>query len=295
MVLVAPDPIQSPPLWALPERTAGAGDSIGMAKPDLLARLRESTGVRTPMQGLAGGLRAWLEDAAFTAVTERGVGAPPLYVGARRLLAPPGDAPVTEGLSAERVLARLVRALFRQLVTVATIGEPLCDALDALRADSIDSEVVRHVESLGRGARAALAETLSVHAAHLRAVVPRFAPSSMPRTDDRVAIPLAGGQAVLGGVFDLLVGGGGGAGRRSESSLCAIGLTVDGPLDRDRWTLHYLALLETLRSGTPPFRLALLHSATGAFGVEDVREEHLRAVAAHVARWLGGVGTGTDD
>jgi hypothetical protein len=181
------------------------------------------------------------------------------------------------------VLARLVRALFRQLVTVATIGDPLRDALDALRVDGGEAEVVHHLESLGRGARAALAETVGIHAEHLGRLVPRFAPAWLPRTDDRVAIPLAGGRVVLGGVFDLLVG----AGHRNEPSLCALGLTVDGPADRDRWALHYLALLELLRTGAPPFRLALLHSATRSYDVEDVREEHLRAVAAHVCEWLG--------
>jgi len=293
MVLVAPDPVRRGSSNNGPAEVetgaavpAGSSPSGAAAKADLLARLRGSTGVRPRFEGVAGGLRAWLEDAAFTVVTERGDGAPPLYLGPRRLLGPPRDPPRHEGPSPERVLARLVRALFRQLVTVATIGDPLRDALDALRADGSQADVVRHVESLGRSARETLAESVGVHAEHLRALVPRFAPAFLPRTDDRVAIPLAGGRVVLGGVFDLLVG----AGSRNEASLCAIGLTVDGPLDRDRWALHYLALLELLRNGTPPFRLALLHSATGCYGVEDAREEHLRAVTAHVAEWLGAHG-----
>ena len=63
-------------------------------------------------------------------------------------------------------------------------------------------------------------------------------------------------------------------------------VATGGPWARERRSLHYLALLETLRSGTPPFRLALLESATGRYGVEDVREEHLRAMAAHIAARL---------
>jgi hypothetical protein len=269
MVLVAPDPVR---------RASAGGGADG-----LLARLLEPTGLRPGFEGLAGGLRAWLEDAAFIAVTARGDGPPPLFVGPRRLLGSPGDTALYEALPAQRVLARLVRALFRQLVTAGTIGDPLTDALDALRADSSTSDVVHHVESMGREARVALAGSLVLHVAHLRAMLPRFASASMPRTDDRVAIPLAGGRVVLGGIFDLLVGGGG----RSGSSLCAVGLTVDGPLDRDRWRLHYLALLQTLRSGTPPMRLALLHTATGTYAVEEVCAEHVRAAAAHVAAWLG--------
>ena len=104
----------------------------------------------------------------------------------------------------------------------------------------------------------------------------------MPRTDDYVAIPLAGGRVVLHGVFDLLVG----VPQTRTASLCALGLSTGGPWDRERRSLHFLALLETLRSGTPPFRVALFESASGRYGVEDVREEHLRAMAAHVAGWL---------
>ena len=275
MVLVAPDPIRVQP---------PRGRPVGAAGPALLAQLRACTGVPPRFEGLAGGLRAWLEDAAFAAVTARGDDAPPLSAGPGRLLgaagapgAPAGDAPVEV-----RLLARLVRALFRQLVTVGVIGDPLCDALDAVRADGGATELVRHVEFMERGAREALARTVEVHAAHLGRLVPRFSPACMPRTDDRVVIPLAGGRVVLAGVFDLLLGIG------VEGSLCAIGVTVDGPRDRARWTLHYLALLELLRSGRPPLRLALMDSATGSFSVEDVLEEHVRAAAAHVAEWLGG-------
>ena len=113
-------------------------------------------------------------------------------------------------------------------------------------------------------------------------MVPRFAPGWMPRTNDRVAIPLAGGRVVLHGSFDLLVG----LPQPGTASLCALGLSTSGPWARERRSLHYLALLETLRSGTPPFRLALLESATGRYGVEDVREEHLRAIASHLSAWL---------
>ena len=102
----------------------------------------------------------------------------------------------------------------------------------------------------------------------------------MPRTDDRVAIPLAGGRVVLHGMFDLLVG----LPQPGTASLCALGPVHGRTRGRGRRSLHYLALLETLRSGTPPFRLALLESATGRYGVEDVREEHLRAIASHICR-----------
>ncbi len=184
------------------------------------------------------------------------------------------------------VLSRLAHALLRQLVHAGEITDPLGDAVDALRTSGDDAEV-RHVESLSETARRALSETLAVHARHLTALVPRFAPGWMPRTNDRVAIPLGGGRVVLHGVFDLVVG----LPQPRTASLCALGLSTGGPWVAERRSLHFLSLLETLRSGTPPFRLALLESASGRYGVEDVREEHLRAIASHIAAWLARTST----
>ena len=177
--------------------------------------------------------------------------------------------------------SRLVHTLLRQLVHTGEIHDPLADALDALRATGEEAEL-RQIESLTAAARTALAETLALHARNLSALVPRFAPGWMPRTNDRVAIPLAGGRIVLYGMFDLVVG----LPQPRTASLCALGLSTGGPWAAARRSLHYLSLLETLRSGTPPFRLALLESASGRYGVEDVREEHLRAIASHIAAWL---------
>ena len=142
---------------------------------------------------------------------------------------------------------------------VGTIGDPLGDALDALAAEGSD-ELVDRIESLAGTERAWLAETVASHASQLAGLVPRFAPGWLPRTDDRIAIPLAGGRVVLHGVADLLVG----VPQPDVASLCALGLTTGGPWARERRSLHFLALLETLRSGTPPFRLALLGVGHGA-------------------------------
>jgi hypothetical protein len=91
---------------------------------------------------------------------------------------------------------------------------------------------------------------------------------------------------VLCGSFDLLVG----APVRGTATLCAVGLTTGGRWAQARTALHFLALLEALRSGTPPFRVALLHSAVGRYGVEDVLEEHLRAIVSHVVVRLSSLG-----
>jgi hypothetical protein len=285
MVLVAPRPLQRP----------SSGTAAATPGGEVLALLRGDAAARPSFDpGLAGGLRAWLEDAAFGVVASRGDLAAPLVLGPREVLGPAGVAGAAGAgdgrrpISEEAVVARLVHALFRHLVTDGGFEDPLGDALEALRADGRGPDgagngVVAAIEAMDESDRGAIGAVVASHAAHLSALVPRFAPGWMPRTDDRVAIPLAGGRVVLHGVFDLLVG----LPRAGTASLCALGLCTGGSWARERRSLHYLALLETLRSGTPPFRLALLESGSGRYGIEDVREEHLRAIASHLAAWLG--------
>jgi hypothetical protein len=176
------------------------------------------------------------------------------------------------------------------MVTVGRVGEPLEDALDALRVDPKRADMVCHVSEMTTDSRDALAASLLPHVTNLVNLTPRFAPGWLPRTEDRLAIPLAGGRVVLHGVFDLLVG----APVPNTATLCALGLTTGGRWAEARTALHYLALLETLRSGTPPFRVALLHSAVGRLGVEDVLEEHLRSIVSHVVVRLGALARDLD-
>ena len=68
------------------------GTESRAGRDDVLALLRNGSGQRPRFDpGLAGGLRAWLEDAACEVVTARGDGAPVLFLGARQLLGEPGN------------------------------------------------------------------------------------------------------------------------------------------------------------------------------------------------------------
>ena len=322
MVLVAPRPLQRSAVPGHVANTAGGTEVLALLRGDASNRPQFDP-------GLAGGLRAWLEDAAYGVVASRGDLAAPLVLGPRVVLPGDGVKPAgepgqagpgqagreqagreqagheqvdslqklsTESFSSgtggrgrdgrpneDVLLGRLVHTLFRQLVMGGTLGDPWHDALDGLAAAG-SKDVVRRCEALDGPERTALAERVAAHAGHLVDLMPRLAPGWMPRTDDHVAIPLAGGRIVLHGVFDLLVG----LPHPGAASLCALGLTTGRPWAWERRSLHFLALLETLRSGTPPFRLALIESATGRYGAEDVREDHLRAIASHLSAWLAG-------
>ncbi len=250
-----------------------------------MERLRDRSTDRPHFDpSLAGGLRAWLEDGAADLVAARGDEAPALYLGPRQFLGnedPGAPTSTTNGDTAYPVplmISVLVHALFRQLVTTGHLGDPMLDALDALSVVPRRAEMVTHITSMEPRARAALCAEVRRQARHLRRLTPAFSPRWLPRTDDRLAIPLAGGRVVLGGVFDLLVG----EPVRGQASACAVQITSGGPWAAARGALHYLALLETLRHGVPPFRLALLDATAGRYVIEDTTEEHLGAMATHV-------------
>src|ERR1700732_2252624 len=136
MVLVAPRPLlrPAPPGDAVADRGTGA-EVLALLRGDAAARPRFDP-------GLAGGLRAWLEDAAYDVVAARGEHAPPLFLGPRQLLGS-HDAQQDDGAGAtdRPDLSRLVHALLRQLVHTGEIHDPLADALDALRAAGDEAHV----------------------------------------------------------------------------------------------------------------------------------------------------------
>jgi len=261
-------------------------------RAEVLDRLRDRSSDRPRFDpGLAGGLRAWLEDAAADLVAARGDGAASLYLGPRQLLGTENPGPSApkvafdETYSSQLITTVVVHALFRQLITTGHIADPLNDALAALSVQPRRAEMVAHIKAMDARSRAALSAEVRRQSRHLRNLTPAFSSGWLPRTDDRIAIPLAGGRVVLGGVFDLLVG----EPVRGRASVCAVQITSGGPWAFARSALHYLALLETLRHGVPPFRLALLDATAGRYVVEDTTEEHLRAMVTHVVNRLGTV------
>ena len=240
----------------------------------LLDTLRGTLGDRPQVDpNLAGGLREWLEDGVSpTAAHLRDD--QPLRISPRHLGAPGGAGtghrhfPAVSPPLAVRVL---VEALFRQWITVGAIGDPVVDALAALRMDGRSHHVADYVRHLPSAERLRVEDEVAGHADVLRQRWPVLPASWLPRTRERLTIPLAGGRIVLAGVADLMLG----RPSSGRASVCMVGLQT-GP---DRASIHgtrrYLALLETLRSGAPPFRVATYHSTTGEIDTEDVLEASL--------------------
>jgi len=260
-------------LWAMSVTLCRAPGAC-FGSESLLARLR-GDGTERPVvdPGLAGGLRDWLEDALAPSVGRLPESAPPVRVtkeAINQVLT--CEAHFLAGRDAARrptpELARgsLVDALFRQWVTTGTIGDPLHDALGALEVGGDPDGVAGFVQTLDPARRRALAEEVAAHAATISADWPSLSPAWMPRTQERLIVPLAGGRLVLSGVVDLALGAPSGG----RASVCIVEVKSGRRRVEHRGDLHFYALLETLRSGAAPFRLATYYSAGGELDVEPV-------------------------
>jgi hypothetical protein len=206
-------------------------------------------------------------------VGDRPGDAPPLVLSPARLATAPGGTPRQDGDAVALARGALVHALFRAAVIGVHLGDPFTDALAALAADGGRQRTVDLVRGLGTGERAALAAEVAEHAEVMRRCWPTLAPSWLPRTGERVSIPLAGGRVVLSGIFDLAVG----VPPSGRSSVCVVDLRTGDPHARDVLVLHYLGLLETLRSGAAPFRVATFYSRYGLVEAAELGDDDLAA------------------
>jgi hypothetical protein len=241
----------------------------------LLARLRGDGLDRPPVDpGLAGGLRDWLEDGLAgpagdvfdhnlpVRVSKKGLSQ--VVTCEAQLVA---DREVPAGVTPELARGSLVDALFRQWVTVGVVEDPVGDALAALAAEGDRDGTVAFVVGLDPGERAGLAAEVTAHTAVVTGGWPVPSPAWLPRTQERLVVPLVGGRIVLSGVVDLALGDPAG----ESASVCL----VEVKSGRRRADLHFYALLETLRSGAPPFRVATYYTGTGELDAEAVPEELL--------------------
>lgn len=244
----------------------------------MVARLR-GDGTPRPLVdlGLAGGLRDWLEDSLSDFVGPLEQVAGPVRIRKEvlhRVLACEAydQAASASPRTVTYELARgvLVDALFRQWVTHGEIEDPWRDAIDAVAAGG-DQAVVDFVGTLSAERRCGLASQLEEHSKTIVSSWPVPSSSWLGRTQERVEVPLAGGAVVLSGVIDLVLGGP----SSGQASVCLVELKSGVRRLEHRGDLHFYALLETLRSGAPPFRIATFYSATGELDCEQVGEDVL--------------------
>lgn len=165
----------------------------------------------------------------------------------------------------------LVDVLFRQLVTVGSIGDAMSDGLAALAVDDRQAELVSWIEGLSKTERAQLRAEVDHHADGLRRRWPALDPAWLPRTQESMRAGLAGGAIELSGRVDLAIG------TPSDETASVAILEVKSGARRieHRSELHFYALIETLRSVAPPFVVATYYTRTGEIDVDPVTDELL--------------------
>ena len=242
----------------------------------VVERLRGDTRRRPVVDpGLAGGLRAWLEDGVATLVApmpERGA---PVVVDRRRLEPwRPGE-PST--LTATVVRSAVVASLFGQVVVTGRLDDPVEDGLAALEATG-RSDLVAFARGLPAAEQRSLERTVVAQAATMVSQWAMVSPGWLPRVADRLTVPLAGGRVVLRGRADLVLG----APSDGRASVCLVDVRSGDPQAAHGRYRRFVALLETVRSGAPPFRTATYYPAAGDVQVDEVTDELLAATVGEV-------------
>jgi hypothetical protein len=195
---------------------------------------------------------------------------------------PPADG--TEPVpTAALACGALVDVLFRQLITVGFIDDPVADGLSALAVDRRNHRLVAWIGALSDPDRQELEHEVRRQAEDLARRWPRLEPGWFPRTGVRLRTGLADGSVILSARADLAVGRP--AGDRASVALVDVTSGARHRTDRtDRW---FLALVETLRSPAPPFVVATYYTRTGELDVDPVTDELLDAAAHRVATGIG--------
>jgi hypothetical protein len=231
-----------------------------VASDDLVTALRGTAALRPVVdRGLAGGLRAWLDDGIFELVGLPAAGA--VRLSTRDVAGTPTAAGPTAILR-----GALVAQLLRLHVAGVVTDDPFAAACLALGGSGRDDDLVAVLGELDHDERARLAAEITAHGAVLSDRLPSVPSRWSPRLGVRQQVRLAGGGVLLRGLVDLSLGEPGGA----TSCVCLIDVTTSFLEARHHQGLTYLALLETLRTGEAPLRVAALSTADGTSLVRDV-------------------------
>ena len=169
------------------------------------------------------------------------------------------------------VCGALVDALFRQIVTVGSVGDPLADALDGLGIDERQSALVAWIGDLAPSELAELRAEVDRQAQGLAHRWPALDPCWLPRTQESVRAMLAGGMIELSARVDLAIG----RPAEAESSVAIVEVKSGARRPAHRDDLRFYALVEALRSPAPPFAVATYYSRTGEVDVESVTRDML--------------------
>lgn len=259
--------------------TSPGPGSIRALSGELVTRLRGDLLSRPPVDpNLAGGLREWLGDGLAGVANALPDHAAPVVV-TRRLLMAGATGGVTAPGPGGPALARaaLMSTLFRQRVAGLAPRDPMAEAVAGLAADGYSRRALSAVAALTPAERRELGDELREIDERMARQWTPIPPSWLPRTRERLSVPVAGGRILLTGVADLVLGR-----PAATASVCLVSLRSGRPQTADRSVRRFLALLESIRSGAQPLRVATYYPSTGDLAIDEVTDDVLSATAAAV-------------
>jgi hypothetical protein len=261
---------------ALLERLRVTGRPRLQSDPDLQGRLRGS---------LESGLNQVGDAGPDAPATDSGAGTPPppsssavvvvtkdrltgvLACEAHHVAGEFGDRPPTPAMAC----GALVDVLFRQLIAVGSIDDPMADGMAALGVDDRQQDLVSWIVGLPSAEREALRAEVERQADGLRRHWPALEPAWLPRTQESMRVGLAHGAVELSARVDLAIG----RPAEDEASVALVEIKAGARRVEHRADLHFYALVEALRSPAPPFVVATYYTRTGELDVDPVTEELL--------------------
>jgi hypothetical protein len=176
----------------------------------------------------------------------------------------------------------LMDVLFRQLVTIGTIEDPIRDGLDALAIDGRHHALLGWIGQLAPSNRVMLDAEVQRQTLDLIDRWPKLDPRWLPRSRLALRVEMFGGAVELSTHVDLAIG-------RPSPNVSSVGF-VDVRSGRrrpgHRDDRHFAVLVDTLRSPAPPFVVATYYTRTGELDVDPVSEDLLFAAARRTAEGL---------
>jgi hypothetical protein len=155
-------------------------------------------------------------------------------------------------------------------------GEPTpLDLVDAAigRLEEEPDGMGDFLRALPETERAELRASVNDVVAKFRELWPPLRRHWVPTTESALRLELCDGHVVLSGKVDLTLG----QARGQRAGKLVVDLKSGGSTPAHADDLRFYALVETVRVGVPPFRLATYYLDGGAFHTEDVNEGVLEA------------------
>ena len=155
-------------------------------------------------------------------------------------------------------------------------------ALDSLRADETRTSLAPWLAGVDELELAEVRARAAHTVVSFRECWPPLRPAWQPRTEAPIGAEVCDGRIILRGRPDLVLG----VARGDEARSLIVDLKTGRPRSSHADDLRFYALVQTLRVGVPPFRVASYYLDTATFQAEDVDAEVL---AIAVGRTVDGV------